>query len=171
VASSRPAASSAPPQPANNQIVNGDFSSGSSSPWGITVNTTGTVGVSGSVTNGQYCVYVPGEAAVTIGWPSSGSPVAMLKSGTTYEFYYQASVSGGPLYSFEAKVGQAVSPYGLDYSTSADLASLGPSLQTFIHTFSLSIADSVAGIAFNIETYYMMPATVCIDNVALGTPN
>jgi hypothetical protein len=125
------------------------------------------------VTNGQFCVNVPlGDYAITIGWPASGSPVAVLQAGVTYELYYQISTTT-TLYTYQVKVGQATSPYTqTDYLTAsgADVATPGAGLQTFTHTFVPQMgADPVAGLAFNLSVN--SPGTVCLDNVALGTPN
>jgi hypothetical protein len=162
------------PPVANNQIVNGDFSNGSTVPWGITVQSPTTATLSGVVTNGQFCVTVPtSDYAFTIGWPTSGSPVATLQAGVTYELYYQISTTM-TFYTFQVKVGQATSPYTqTDYitATGQDVPVGGAGLQTFAHTFTPTIADPVAGVAFNISLEYATsPQTVCIDNVALGTP-
>jgi hypothetical protein len=46
----------------------------------------------------------------------------------------------------------------------------GAGLQTFTHTFVPAMgADPVAGLAFNLSIN--TAGTVCLDNVALGTPN
>jgi hypothetical protein len=153
--------------PANNQITNGDFSNGGTN-WGITVQTTGGTGVTSSVTDGVLCVSIPTFVAITIGWPANGSPVAMLQAGGTYELQYQISTTA-TLYTFEVKVGQATPPYTqTDFITDADYPIAGVGLQTFTHTFIPTASDSVTGIAFNILT--QTPTTVCLDNVALGTP-
>ena len=98
--------------------------------------------------------------------------MATLAATTTYEFFYQMSTTV-TLYSFQAKVGQAVSPYTqTDYITSAgqDAPVPGAGLQSFAHTFVPAMgADTVAGIAFNIAID--APGVICIDNVALGLPN
>ena len=159
----------------NNQITNGDFSSGSSAPWGVTVTEPSGTTLSGAVTNGAFCVSIPSGSStvytVTIGWPASGSPVAALQAGVAYEFTYQASTTAS-IYSFQAKVGQATSPYTqVDFQTSADALTPGAGLQTFAHTFTPTVGDAVAGVAFNITTNYQTAATVCIDNVALGNPS
>jgi len=107
--------------------------------------------------------------AITIGWPANGSPVAVLQPGATYQLTYQISTTA-TLYTFQVKVGQATPPYtGTDYITSSDYPVAGAGLQTFTHTFSTTSGDSVAGLAFNILA--QSSTTVCLDNVALGTPS
>jgi hypothetical protein len=160
------------PPVANNQIVNGDFSSGSAAPWGITVNSPSGASLSGTVTNGQFCVAVPvTDYAITIGWPASGSPVAVLQAGVTYELTYQISTSAS-FYTWQVKVGQATSPFTqVDYQTptTQPFPVAGVGLQTFSHLFAPTTADPVAGVAFNIGI--SSATTICLDNVALGTPN
>jgi hypothetical protein len=158
--------------PANNQIVNGDFNSGTSDPWHLTGLLTG---VTSAVTNGQFCVTSPASNLFTIGWPTTSSPVAVLQPSTTYEFYYQISATATPQ-SFEAKVSSATGAgtNPLDFMTSGTQGEPvgGAGLQTFAFTF-VPGSDPSAGIAFNIVTGYNggNPSTICIDNVYLGTPN
>ena len=159
--------------PANNQIVNGDFNNGSSSPWSVTSGGGTPTGVTTAVTNGQFCVTVPSSMLFTIGWPANGSPVAVLQPSTTYELYYQISTTA-TFASFAAKVGSATSLNPTDFITGSGQGTpvAGAGLQTFAFTF-VPGSDPGAGIAFNITAGYNAgnPSTVCIDNVYLGTPN
>jgi hypothetical protein len=151
-----------------NQILNGDFSNGATY-WGVTINSSGTVsGVSSSVSNGQLCVSIPTYVSVTIGWPATGSPVAVLHQGKTYYFSYQISTTA-TLYTYEAKIGQATSPYTqTDLSITSDAPVAGAGLQTFSYQFIAVYDEPVAGVAFNILT--LSPTTVCVDNVSLIEP-
>jgi len=155
--------------PASNQIVNGDFPTTSTAPWGITVQSPAGTTLTGVVTNGQFCVSTPSYSVFTIGWPAAGSPVAVLQAGTTYVLSYQISTTA-TLFTFEVKVGQATPPYTqVDYTNTQDQPVPLAGLQTFTHTFKPAYGDSVAGLAFNV--YVSAAATICLDNVALGTPN
>jgi hypothetical protein len=158
--------------PANNQIVNGDFNSGSSAPWHVTDGSGGTAtGATTAVTNGQFCVSVPSAYSFGIGWPSTSSPVAVLQPSTTYEFYYQISTTA-PLYTFMAKVGSAPgSANQTDFMTSGTQGepTAGAGLQTFAFTF-VPGSDPAAGVVFFMSSG-ASPTTVCIDNVYLGTPH
>jgi hypothetical protein len=147
--------------------VNGDFNSGSSAPWHVTSSTDAT----SSVTNGQFCVTEPTSyTGFNIGWPTTSSPVAVLQASTTYEFYYQISTTA-PLYSFSAKVGSASGGSGLTHLMTTGTQgepTAGAGLQTFAFTF-VPGADPTAGVVFLLYSG-ASPTTVCIDNVALGTP-
>jgi Carbohydrate binding domain len=160
--------------PANNQIVNGDFHTGTSGPWHVT-NGSGTISTdaTGVVTNGQFCVTESNTyTAFNIGWPAASSPVAVLQASTTYELYYQISTTTA-LYSFSAKVGSAPGGTGnlTDLMTTGNQGepTAGAGLQTFAFTF-VPGADPTAGVVFLLYSG-ASATTVCIDNVALGTPN
>ena len=157
--------------PSNNQLVNGDFNSGTSAPWHVTVSTDYT----SSVTNGQFCVTEPtAYTTFNIGWPAtSADPAAVFQASTTYELYYQMS-STAPLYSnFSVKVGSAPSSNAnLTYlmtTGNQGEPTAGAGLQTFAFTFVPGAAPA-AGVVF-LLTSGASATTVCIDNVALGTPN
>jgi hypothetical protein len=158
--------------PANNQIVNGDFNSGSSAPWHVT-NGSGSpsTDTTSVVTNGQFCVTEPNTyAPFNIGWPTTNPPVAVFQASTTYEFFYQISTTA-PLYSFSAKVGSAPGGSGLTHLMTTGTQgepTAGAGLQTFAFTF-VPGADPTAGVVFLLYSG-ASPTTVCIDNVALGTP-
>jgi hypothetical protein len=159
--------------PANNQILNGDFSTGTSAPWHVTVSTDFT----SAVTNGQFCVTEPSTYTIfNIGWPTTAPPSAALQASTMYEFYYQISTTA-PLYNFNVKVGSA--PVSGSSANLTDFMgangqgepTAGAGLQTFAFTFSPGVADPTAGVVFLLYSGATAPVTVCIDNVALGTPN
>jgi hypothetical protein len=109
-----------------------------------------------------------------IGWPTTSPPSAVLQASTTYEFYFQISTTA-PLYTFTVKVGSAPvqgSSANLTDFMSTDLhtqLTAGAGLQTFAYTF-VPGADPTAGVVFLLYSA-ANPTTVCIDNVALGTPN
>ena len=158
--------------PANNQILNGDFNSGTSAPWHVTNGSGGpSTDTTSAVTNGQFCVTEPNTyAAFNIGWPTTNPPVAVFQASTTYEFYYQISTTA-PLYSFSAKVGSAPGGSGLTHLMTTGTQgepTAGAGLQTFAFTF-VPGSDPTAGVVF-LLTSGASPTTVCIDNVALGTP-
>jgi hypothetical protein len=138
--------------PANNLIVNGDFSNGATN-WHVQ---DGTGNVNGS---GAYCVSNPGAAL--IGWEGTPGSLLMLRMGTSYRLSYQASGSG----TVNVKIGLAVSPYTSDFEGSN---SLNSSLQTFTHTFTCPNNNINTGMAFTFSN--AGSSTVCIDNVSL-VPN
>jgi hypothetical protein len=99
----------------------------------------------------------------------AGLGLARRRAQGRYQLYYQISTTS-TLYTYEAKVGQATSPYTqVDFDTTFDTPVPGAGLQTFIHTFTPTIAEPAGGLAFNF--YVATPSTVCLDNVALGIPN
>ena len=126
-----------------------------------------------TVTNGLFCVTEPTAYTLfNIGWPTTSSPVAVFQASTTYELYYQISTTA-PLYSFSAKVGSApgatASLTHLMTTGTQGEPTAGAGLQTFAFTF-VPGADPTAGVVFLLYSG-ASPTTVCIDNVALGTPN
>ena len=160
--------------PANNQIGNGDFNSGTSAPWHVTSGSgSATTGVTTVVTNGQFCVSISSSYySVAIGWPTTSSPVAVFQASTTYELYYQMSTTTA-LYTFSAKVGSAPGSTAtlthlITTGTQGEPVA-GAGLQTFSFTF-VPGSDPTAGLVFLLSSG-ANPTTVCIDNVALGTPN
>jgi hypothetical protein len=142
-----------------NIIVNGDFSNGETG-WGLPAM-LGTV--SHAVTNGAFCVTLGSASSATVGYPSGGASPFPINSGISYRFSYQASVSG--TMTFEAKVGQTLTPYD---ATGSDWMNepVGTTLQTFTHTFSRAATDNSMGVAFNLMGG---PGTACVDNVTLTT--
>jgi hypothetical protein len=145
--------------PADNLIVNGDFSQQMTN-WNITENTPTNPGVNG---NGQLCITLTsGTGEVIVGWGSSTTS-ASLSAGVNYTLSYQASASAG-LSEFDVHIGQAVGSFTLDKDLGND--NVGTSLGTITHMFSLSSADPQAGVAFLIKASGGS-STVCIDNVIL----
>ena len=147
--------------PPGSLVANGDFSQGVAH-WGLTNQGYGTPTY--AVTNGQLCVTMPTYGSVTLGWPSDPASAFALSAGSSYTFSYQASTTA-KLPGFEAKIGQAVTPYtGVDFDTTFDVPT--SSLQTFTHTFTPSVADAAAGVAFNLVNG-TQAVSVCFDNVAV----
>ena len=145
--------------PANNLIGNGDFSDGQTN-WNISENTPTNPGVN----NGQLCITLTsGTGEVIVGWGSSTTS-ASLSAGVNYTLSYQASASAG-LSEFDVHIGQAVGSFTLDKDLGND--NIGTSLGTITHMFSLTSADSQAGVAFLIKASGGS-STVCIDNVSLS---
>ena len=89
---------------------------------------------------------------------------ANLSAGVNYTLSYQVSASAG-LSEFDAHIGQAVGSFTLDKDLGND-TTIGTSLGTITHMFSLTSADSQAGVAFLIKASGGS-STVCIDNVSL----
>jgi hypothetical protein len=147
--------------PADNLIINGDFSQ-SDTNWGVPNGSPTTKGVQ----NGQYCITLnSGSGQVILGW--GGTAVsANLSANVNYTLSFQASASSS-LSGFDTHVGSAVSvggSYPLDKDVGND--TIGTSLQTFTHMFSLTSADPQAGVAFLISVS-SGNSTVCVDNVTL----
>ena len=141
-----------------NLIANGDFSQGDTN-WGVPNGSPTSKGVQ----NGQYCITLSSSTGeVIVGW--GGSTIsANLSAGVNYTLSYQASASAG-LSEFDAHIGQAVGSFNLDKDLGND--NVGTSLGSISHMFSLSSADSQAGVAFLIKASGGA-STVCIDNVSL----
>jgi hypothetical protein len=142
----------------SNLVINGDFSQGMTN-WNISENTPTNPGVN----NGQLCITLTsGTGEVIVGWGDSTTS-ASLSAGVNYTLSYQASASAG-LSEFDVHIGQAVGSFNLDKDLGND--NVGTSLGTVTHMFSLSSADSQAGVAFLIKASGGS-STVCIDNVSL----
>jgi hypothetical protein len=144
-----------------NLIVNGDFSENDTN-WGVPNGSPTSKGVQ----NGQYCITLNnGTGQVILGW--GGTAVsANLSANVNYTLSFQASASSA-LSGFDTHVGSAVSVGG-SYPLDKDLGNdtIGTGLQTFTHMFSLTSADSQAGVAFLISVG-TGTSTVCVDNVSL----
>jgi hypothetical protein len=144
-----------------NLIVNGDFSQGDTN-WSVPNGTPTSKGVQ----NGQYCVTLSsGSGQVVVGWGGT-SVSANLSANLNYTLSFQASASSS-LSGFDTHVGSAVSVGG-SYPVDKDFGTdtIGNGLQTFTHMFTLTSADTQAGVAFLISVSSGTP-TVCIDNVSL----
>jgi hypothetical protein len=143
--------------PANNLIVNGDFSQGTTN-WHFENGTA-------SVNNGQYCATSISSGAL-FGWQNMTTPL-MLSGSHSYTLSYQASGSNNA--AIHVKVAHADSPYTPDdydpmnnNQTVNDM--LSTSLQTFTHMFTPGMGDdSDTGVAFFVEA----GQNVCIANVIL----
>jgi hypothetical protein len=81
-----------------------------------------------------------------------------------YTFSYTARTLGGTT-SVDAKVAQAIQPYGRDYESPSD--NVGTTPTTFSHPFMEMVAggDPAAGLAFWINTSTSI--TVCFSNVSM----
>ncbi len=138
--------------PANNLIANGDFSQADTN-WHFENGTA-------SVNNGQYCTSSINASAL-FGWQNMTSPL-LLTNGQSYTLSYRASGSNSAV--LHIKVAHAVSPYTPDdYETNPDDQLTG-SLQTFTHTFTLTMGnDDNTGVAF----FVMAGQNICIASVSL----
>jgi hypothetical protein len=141
-----------------NLISNGDFSSGTTN-WKLSTYSGASIAMSGDA----LCLYLTSYGYGTLGW-GDATLYTPLAAGTSYTFSYTAVVTTGSLYTFTAKVGHTVSPYGSDFTTSLDLPTT--STQQFVHTFTPTIADTGAGIGFTVYAN-TSTATVCFQNVTL----
>jgi hypothetical protein len=140
-----------------NLISNGDFSSGMTN-WGIPNGGTSSFSVNGS---GQFCVTTSGTTSVVVGWGDPSTSFSLM-ANVNYTLSYQAS-STSTLSSFQAHIGQVVSPYGVDHEEDNDKP--GNGLQTFTHSFSVTSGDAQAGLAFVFAGN--SGTMVCFDNASV----
>ena len=138
--------------PANNLVVNGDFSQADTN-WHFENGAA-------SVNNGQYCT-TSINASALFGWQNMSTPLTLM-NGQSYTLSYRASGSNNAV--LHIKVAHAVGSFTPDdYETNPD-DKLTTSLQTFTHTFTPTMGnDDNTGIAF----FVMAGQNICIANVVL----
>jgi hypothetical protein len=149
-------------QPLANLLSNGDFANGETH-WHVTVNNG--VGISHAVNRGQFCVSLPANAAATVGYPVELALAVPMAAGATYDFSYQVS-STSLAVNFEAKVGQAVTPFASAVDYMGETVGLNV-LRTNTHVFAANTSEDECGVAITVTTG-ASPSTVCIDNVSLS---
>lgn len=149
-----------PPPPMGELIVNGDFQDGIAG-WNIETTTTATP----DTTTGDLCLrplveydYVYGP----VGWPLDPLDGFALESGATYEFSFDAYITSadGSVVEFEAKVGEAETPYTPVFTWTP---SVSPEPTRFAAQFVSDYSFEHAGIVFTIYT----TIDVCIGNVSM----
>ena len=146
-----------------NLLGNGDFSMGDMM-WSVDNSS-----VSHQVTNGQFCLMVSSNTpSFHLGWPATAAMAIKLMPGM-YRLSYKASSTGPLNVTIQPKVGLAVDPYTADFPTgSAVTDPVNMTLQTFTHTFTTTMTDMQAGIAFSVAPNGNNGmTTVCFDDVAL----
>jgi hypothetical protein len=117
---------------------------------------------------GTLCLTLYPDTTVTLRWPMDLSMAFAIQSGASYQFSYKAQLTGD-LASFQARVGQAASPYTrTDYQTSP---TLGATLAPYTHTFTATAAGPQAGVSFTWMTSAGNVALVCLDDVAVRAVN
>jgi len=144
-----------------NLLANGDFSNGDAD-WSSDAPT-----LSHSTATGAYCTTVPSGQVVNIGWPNPPAVALNLPAGSSYTLSYQASSSGPLGVTVSGKVGLSISPYTADFQGSNNTP--GVSMQTYTASFSISNADTMAGVALTVTAAVAAGQTsnVCFDNVSL----
>jgi hypothetical protein len=150
--------------PADNLIQNGDFTQGDAF-WNI--HDGGGGDVTYTITSGTLCsvldYYLP---FVVVGWPVDVTSALVLDPASGYELSYDAW-STAPSYAlFEAKAGEAVSPFAEHFLSPV---SLSTSSVRRSHTF-LPASSEPSGIVFLLYfngSYYDDPLEVCVANVVL----
>lgn len=149
-----------PPPPMGELIVNGDFQDGVAG-WNIETTTTATPDTSG----GELCLrplveydYVYGP----VGWPLDPLDGFALVSGATYEFSFDAYITSadGSVVEFEAKVGEADTPYTPVFTWTPAVSS---EPTRFAAQFVSDYSFDHAGIVFTIYT----TIDVCIGHVSM----
>jgi hypothetical protein len=146
-----------------NLITNGDFSMGDMM-WSVDNSSVGH-----QVTNGQFCLMVSNNTpSFHLGWPATASQAIKLAPGM-YRLSYKASSTGPLNVTVQPKVGLAVSPYTADFPTGDAVTDpVSTALQSFTHTFTTTMMDAQAGLAFSVAPGNNGGmTTVCFDDVAL----
>jgi len=146
-----------------NLLGNGDFSMGDMM-WSVDNSS-----VSHQVTAGQFCLMVSANTpSFHLGWPATAAQAIKLAPGM-YRLSYKASSTGPLNVSVQPKVGLAVDPYTADFPTgSAVTDPVSATAQTFMHTFTTTMTDAQAGVAFTIAPGNNGGmTTVCFDDVSL----
>jgi endoglucanase len=140
-----------PEEPAE-QVVNGDFSNGSTG-WFSFPDP-------GAVTDGVFCADVQGGTANP--WDAIvGQNDITLEAGVTYRFSFDASSS--PAANVRALVGLSVAPFDAYFT---DSPVVDESMQTFSYTFTQPASTAQGQVAFQLgggPTAHQ----VCLDNVSL----
>jgi len=146
-----------------NLLGNGDFAMGDMM-WSVDNSS-----VSHQATNGQFCLMLSANTpSFHLGWPATAAQAIKLMPGM-YRLSYKASSTGPLNVSVQPKVGLAVDPYTADFPTGAAVTDpVSMTAQTFTHTFTTSMTDAQAGVAFTIAPGNNGGmTTVCFDDVAL----
>lgn len=134
------------------QVVNGDFSNGTS-PWF-------SVPDPGVVTNGAFCTDIPGRLANP--WDAIiGQNDIALEAGVTYQLSFDASST--PAANLRAVVGLSVAPFDAYF---AESPIVGESLQTYTFTFTQPVNTPDGQVAFQLGGA-SAAHTICLDNVSL----
>ena len=134
------------------QVVNGDFSNG----------TTGWFSFPdpGTVTDGVFCTNVPGGLANP--WDAIvGQNDINLEEGVTYQLSFDASST--PAANVRAVVGLSVEPFD---AYLAESPVVGESMETFSFTFTQPVSTPNGQVAFQLGGASAQ-RTVCLDNVSL----
>jgi hypothetical protein len=148
--------------PTDNLIQNGDFSEGNLL-WDVNDGTTSIVPY--TITGGALCVVVDEyQTFVAIGWPLDIAEALLLDTSASYELSYHAWTNNPAYVDFEAKSGEAVSPYLEHFLEPVSLSTSGT---RFSHVFTPASSEP-SGIVFLVYSYgYYYSAEVCVDNVVL----
>jgi hypothetical protein len=152
-----------PVNPADNLISNGDFSSGGDD-WKVDDSATA---VAYTTTSGALCVTLDSyQPYIAVGWPLDETLAVTLDPAVGYELSYDARASNTVYLLFEAKVGEAFTPYAPQFSAPVEVSS---QMTRYSHTF-IPAYSSPSGVVFLLDWYYTFygpSSEVCIDNVVL----
>jgi endoglucanase len=134
------------------QVVNGDFSNGTSS-WFSFPDP-------GTVTDEVFCTDVPGGLANP--WDAIvGQNDIALEEGVTYQLSFDASSM--PAANMRSLVGLSVEPFDAYFSATPVV---GESMETFTFTFTQPVSTPNGQVAFQLGGP-SATRTICLDNVSL----
>lgn len=136
------------------QIVNGDFSNGSTAPWWWTENNPA------SVVDGRLCADIPGDTANP--WDAIiGQSDLPLVAGESYSLSYTATASV-PV-TITTNVQMAVDPYTTELSEHDQISDTAVPIT---HTFTAKADNDAAQLAFQVGGT-SKAFTLCLDDVSL----
>ncbi|MDD1058628.1 glycoside hydrolase family 9 protein [Streptomyces cocklensis] len=136
------------------QIVNGDFSGGSTAPWWWTANNPA------AVLDGRLCADIPG--GTTNPWDAIiGQNDLPLIAGESYTLGYTATASV-PV-TITTNVQMATEPYTTELS---EHDQLGDTAVPITHTFTAQADNDAAQLSFQVGGS-SAPYTLCLDDVSL----
>ncbi|MEU3460345.1 glycoside hydrolase family 9 protein [Streptomyces sp. NPDC006733] len=145
-----PTADNDPPE----QIVNGDFTNGSSAPWWWTANNPATV------VDGRLCADIPGDT--TNPWDAIvGQSDLPLIAGESYTLSFTATASV-PV-TITTNVQMAVDPYTAELSEHDQIDAAGVPIH---HTFTAQASNTAAQLAFQVGGG-SKAFTLCLDDISL----
>lgn len=159
-----PAGTGGTPNVPGNLIQNGNFAEGDAY-WDV--NDGGGGIISYSTSTGALCTELSElQPFVALGWPLGLDLALTLDTSSSYELSYEAWTSLPSYLLFEAKAGEAVSPYSEHF---LEQVSLSTSPSSHAHVFSPASSDptGIVFLLYHTDYYYGYVVEVCVDNVVL----